>query len=300
MSQETANDTAIDAEIARLDYENWRTEYIERLGHQVQFAHAAIRGATLVNGGAIIALFTFIGNSKALFDRTGIWWAFGAFGSGLFLALLTSLFAFLSVGNYLGSTQQQLWNAQLEMLNRPARYDADSTWKIADRWQLVGILALVLSLLAFGSGSIFALNAVMNPPKAAQPPQLRASALLGSDQSPASKQNPVIPAADRGVQPGPWEKYASIPAAFLGEWNERLADCGTGNNDTRLRIEPKRIRYYESDAEVRRVVIHNSRAVTVEASFAGEGETWNDTVQMVLSRSGADLTTGDLTRHRCR
>ncbi len=91
----------------------------------------------------------------------------------------------------------------------------------------------------------------------------------------------------------------TIPAAFVGEWNADLGSCGTGLSDSRLRIEPSRMRFYESDAEVTRVVVHNIRSVHVEASFAGEGETWRDSVTMVLSRSGNELTIDGSTRSRC-
>jgi len=90
-----------------------------------------------------------------------------------------------------------------------------------------------------------------------------------------------------------------IPAAFRGSWNEKLVDCGTGLNDTKLEVEARRVRFYESDADVRRVTVENARTVTVVASFAGEGQTWNDSVSMVLSRSGNDLTIDGFTRHRC-
>jgi hypothetical protein len=93
---------------------------------------------------------------------------------------------------------------------------------------------------------------------------------------------------------------ARIPVRFVGEWNADLSACGTGLSDTRLRIEPRRIRFYESDAEVRSVTILNERSIKVAASFAGEGQTWTDEVTFVLSRSGNDLSSGDLTRHRCR
>jgi hypothetical protein len=95
------------------------------------------------------------------------------------------------------------------------------------------------------------------------------------------------------------ESPTVIPAAFLGEWNADKAACGTGLSDTRLRIEPKRLRFYESDGAVKRVTVHDDRSATVEASFSGEGQRWNDAVEMVLSRSGDELTIGDLTRSRC-
>jgi hypothetical protein len=90
-----------------------------------------------------------------------------------------------------------------------------------------------------------------------------------------------------------------IPRAFVGEWNTDPGACGTGLSDTRLRIESGRLRFYESDGDVRDVTVHNSRSVTVNASFSGEGQTWNDTVQMTLSRSGNELTIDGFTRTRC-
>jgi hypothetical protein len=92
----------------------------------------------------------------------------------------------------------------------------------------------------------------------------------------------------------------SIPPAFVGEWNESLADCGTDNNDTRLRVEPTRLLFYESVAQVKDVSLQGARTATIKGSFSGEGETWNDTYRMTLSQSGNELTTGGLTRKRCR
>lgn len=91
----------------------------------------------------------------------------------------------------------------------------------------------------------------------------------------------------------------TIPAAFIGEWNTNTGACGTGNNDSHLRISARQIRFYESDADVRSVTILSQRAIKVNASFAGEGQTWNDQVEFVLSRSGDDLSSGEITRHRC-
>ena len=90
-----------------------------------------------------------------------------------------------------------------------------------------------------------------------------------------------------------------IPAAFVGEWNRILRDCGTGMNDSGLRIEPAKMTFYESAGTVKSVKVQDPRTITVAASFSGEGETWDEDVHMVLSESGNDLTIGELTRHRC-
>ena len=129
----------------------------------------------------------------------------------------------------------------------------------------------------------------------------------------AQKPNPF----DRFDPPvlGPWEKYggapsgvelkpAVIPAAFRGEWNDPITDCGAGRSDMRLRIGPNTVRFYESGGEVRRIVRHNAKAITVLASYSGEGEVWDRVDRFVLSGSGNELSakTGQdegVVRYRC-
>ena len=98
-------------------------------------------------------------------------------------------------------------------------------------------------------------------------------------------------------------KHPFIPAPFRGEWNEDLKACGKALNDSALLITASQLQFWESDATVKRVIIHNNRAITVKATFAGEGQVWDADQQLVLSRSGLDLTInkdGDsFTRHRC-
>lgn len=43
------------------------------------------------------------------------------------------------------------------------------------------------------------------------------------------------------------ELVESVPKQFIGEWNARLADCGTGDNDSALEIKSDHVSYYESD-----------------------------------------------------
>lgn len=91
----------------------------------------------------------------------------------------------------------------------------------------------------------------------------------------------------------------TIPLPFRGEWNEDLSACGTGLSDSRLRISANELQFYESTAKPRSVQIHTARAVTVKATFSGDGQTWNSTVKLTLSGSGDDLTIEGFTRHRC-
>ena len=92
---------------------------------------------------------------------------------------------------------------------------------------------------------------------------------------------------------------SAIPAAFTGEWNQEPAACGTDLNDSRLRVEPGKLRFYESVAEVKSVTVHGPQAITVKAAFAGEVEVWTERFRMNLSPSGEELSVKGITRRRC-
>lgn len=90
----------------------------------------------------------------------------------------------------------------------------------------------------------------------------------------------------------------TIPAAFHGEWNRIPGDCGTGNNDSRLRIEARRLRFHESNGEVL-AVRETGRSVAVRARYAGEGETWEAERRFTLSADGKTLSADGMDRTRC-
>ena len=56
----------VEVEIAKLDYEHFKADALGRFNSVDEFARGALRGLTLGNGGAIVALFTFIGNEGAM------------------------------------------------------------------------------------------------------------------------------------------------------------------------------------------------------------------------------------------
>ena len=95
----------------------------------------------------------------------------------------------------------------------------------------------------------------------------------------------------------------TIPQQFRGEWNANLKACGTDLDDSRLMISAHKLSFYESDGFVRPVTVHNPLAITVHSSFSGEGEVWESTDRLVLSRSQENLTINrentSFTRDRC-
>jgi len=97
---------------------------------------------------------------------------------------------------------------------------------------------------------------------------------------------------------------SAVPRQFLGEWNAVLADCGTGDNESALRIRKNEIAYYESHGPIKAIVSHGRYEVALILELSGEGETWITTEHFKLSPGGDKLTSvnqpGDgYIRYRC-
>jgi hypothetical protein len=150
---------------ARLDYENLTADAADRLRLQGEMAQAIFRGLTLVNGGAIIALFTFIGNSESEFDATKIWWAFGCFVSGLALTLVALMAAFRSQSCYMKSSQYEASDNQRVWLNLPPRNASSpnhrTEYRLGEIAEYVAMGAVGSAFMAFVIGSGFALTGVL-------------------------------------------------------------------------------------------------------------------------------------------
>lgn len=151
-------------EIARLEYETLRADAEKRIGYQVDLAQSALKTLTLANGGAIVALFTLLGNldkAKLAIDPNLIWWAFAAFVIGLIATFISYFGAFFSQGFYMVSSAQEAWEKQSHMLGLPAEFDHQSPYKKGNVAEKTGIAAAMLGLLGFIAGSGIALAAVL-------------------------------------------------------------------------------------------------------------------------------------------
>jgi hypothetical protein len=96
---------------------------------------------------------------------------------------------------------------------------------------------------------------------------------------------------------------ATIPPNFRGEWNSSLADCGTGRNDTGLRVAPDRVVFPRGTATVRGVEQHAEDELSVMLEQSGERETTRWERRWRLADEGEileDMTDASgLVRHRC-
>lgn len=92
----------------------------------------------------------------------------------------------------------------------------------------------------------------------------------------------------------------TIPGAYRGHWNTRLADCQGDSGEGKLIVEARAMTFHESVGRVVAVTPQNDR-ISVTLKLSGEGQTWQDTGTWKLSPDGATLTevTGRVTRFRC-
>lgn len=109
---------------------------------------------------------------------------------------------------------------------------------------------------------------------------------------------PEAPLPVPAISPSAPAEAEVIPEAFRGEWNRVAADCGTARNDSRLRIEAKRIRFHESSGEVL-AVREEGQTIAVRARYTGEGETWENERRFTLSVDGRTLSADGMDRVRC-
>lgn len=146
-------------EIAKLDYEFHREDALTRLRFQAEFSQMVFRGLTLINGGAIVALFTFIGSSKEVFQHHRIWIAFACYALGLTLTMISTMTAFFAQAYYMRHSISCAWNHQAIMHGGEPQYVGigKAEERTGTKWENGAIAAATGGLFAFIIGSGFAL-----------------------------------------------------------------------------------------------------------------------------------------------
>ena len=149
-----------DRQDSALNIQHEREQVLERIRSQVVFAEVAIKGLILVNGGAIVGLFTFAGHRTAIQPNlaTQLLGAFGFFSVGTVLALLACFFGFLGQRENYEGCLRSLWKHQARSLGQWREDGAElRLWSEARRFSSYGMYALTGSLAAFIIGAGVAL-----------------------------------------------------------------------------------------------------------------------------------------------
>ena len=150
--------------VLELGYASFRDEARERLKMQETLAQACFRSLVLVNGGAIIALFSLIGsNARIASEVSGgqLWFAFAAFAAGLTAIIVANLAGFFMQVHYASTTERQMWNKELELAGREPLYDVEACLKAGEWWEKAAVWCVILSLACFGLGSSLSILAFL-------------------------------------------------------------------------------------------------------------------------------------------
>ena len=127
------------------DWEDFKLRHEAAVG----YAQATLKTLTLVNGGAIISLLTFIGNKNVRPENEAIFWSFVWFSIGLTLSTLAHGLAYLVQESYLNSAS-----------NRIVGRDQRGSDGRGGGLILGAALCCLISLALFVAGAFVALDAI--------------------------------------------------------------------------------------------------------------------------------------------
>lgn len=148
-------------EIAKLDYEASIKEAADRLHFQQEIGLTACKSVILVNGGAIIGLLTFIGNTRAALDPKGMKDSVTAFSIGIVCALLSLVLGYAGQEWLSNFRTSVAWNYQQDMKGQPRTHDFQKERITGWVLMLIGSSLVVTGIGMFAYGAITATNAIL-------------------------------------------------------------------------------------------------------------------------------------------
>ena len=154
---------ALAREIARMDYESHIKDASDRTKFQHETGLAANRSIMVANGGAIVALLTFVGNRQAVYDASSLRDAFVLFGVGIATTLLSFLTVYIAQEWHSINDTNIAWDFQRDMEGEERIYQKPRHGKIG--WALM-VIAAALSLIGvivFGVGAWLAIDGILPP-----------------------------------------------------------------------------------------------------------------------------------------
>ena len=139
-------------------YEALKEQFGTHQRLRAEFAQATLRGLTLINGGAVVALFTLLGQPRVSAGSSAISLAFGLFATGLAFTLVASMASFFAQNSRLRSVEIRMQEALRAIQDgRPNRGDTRSRGTIPEK---AGVAAAILSLIMFLTGAWMALTSI--------------------------------------------------------------------------------------------------------------------------------------------
>lgn len=138
----------------------WWDSAHERLRFSVEYAQQGIKALFIANGGGIISLLTFAGNTKSVVEPIALFWSFCWFGGGVSLALLTYIAGYVSQAEVMQDEFYSSRHAVLAWLDRAPEFETTIHAKRGEIAERIGIGCAIGSLVLFIVGAFVGLDAI--------------------------------------------------------------------------------------------------------------------------------------------
>ncbi|UAK24177.1 hypothetical protein [Sphingomonas nostoxanthinifaciens] len=141
----------------------------DRVKNQLALAQEALKALLIANGGAMVALFTFVGNvlSRAptvRFDFHNLRVAFCLFVIGFTVDLIAYVLAFMSQDRFYNTSMAELERLRSAALIDQPILDQAKEFKLIGQgfgYYFCGLGLALVSVISFALGSVFALAGVL-------------------------------------------------------------------------------------------------------------------------------------------
>ncbi|MGC1269391.1 MAG: hypothetical protein WA842_02210 [Croceibacterium sp.] len=147
-------------EVALAEGQRWWDSSHDRLRYAVEYAQAGTKSLFLANGGGIIALLTFAGNSGAIIEVRALFWSFAWFGLGCFSALVIYISGYVTQSTAMQAEFINSRKAISDYLNLQPSFDISYYRSKSAVAENIGMVSAFVSLGMFLTGALVGLDAV--------------------------------------------------------------------------------------------------------------------------------------------
>jgi hypothetical protein len=147
-------------------------------------------------------------------------------------------------------------------------------------------------LTVFGATAAAILIGGCGPRQAGSEPEANQAApapTAPAAPAPAPTENgSAVAAAPKASAPFIPQSGTTIPAAFQGVYEPRVANCSSPSQE-RTTITPTELRWHETIGKVQSTLHRRENELEVNAAYQGEGEFWRSNRLLTLDQGGARL-----------
>ena len=133
-------------------------EALARLQHTITYAQGGLNASVLINGGALIGLFTMVAPKADMAAK--LIPAGACFSFALVLTMIGWICATVSQDHFQISCNKRSWSEEAKAFGIDQQFDDLASTLSGTRFMYAGYAAVFLSILAFVAGSMLVLRAL--------------------------------------------------------------------------------------------------------------------------------------------